>query len=206
VSKALPIISALCVSAILAQPALGDAPDMAAAKEHARAGAKAFDLGRYLDAAREYEAAYEAKELPALLFNIAQSYRLGDVPEKAIHFYESYLRRSPDAPNRAEVEARISELRKTIDRQARVKDGSPQGTMAASEPPTSVPIGVAVPAVVVNKAPAPAPRPIYKRPWFWGVVGGAAVAVALGVGLGIGLSQNSTTYPAANAPAGTFRW
>jgi tetratricopeptide (TPR) repeat protein len=34
-------------------------------------------------------------------------------------------------------------------------------------------------------------RPVWRRPWFWGVLGSATVAagVALGVGLGVGLQQ-----------------
>lgn len=38
--------------------------------------------------------------------------------------------------------------------------------------------------------------PIYKKPWFWGVVGGgAAAAVALGVGLGVGLRRPQDEPP-----------
>jgi tetratricopeptide (TPR) repeat protein len=38
-------------------------------------------------------------------------------------------------------------------------------------------------------------RPVWKKPWFWGVVGSATVAaaVALGVGLGVGLKDKAAT-------------
>lgn len=36
-------------------------------------------------------------------------------------------------------------------------------------------------------------RPVWKKPWFWGVLGSSAAAVALGVGLGVGLRDSTET-------------
>lgn len=52
------------------------ADETVTAREHYRRGTNAFNLGHYLEAVKEYEAAYQLKEDPALLFNIAQAYRL----------------------------------------------------------------------------------------------------------------------------------
>jgi hypothetical protein len=54
------------------------------------------------------------KEEPALLFNIAQAYRLAGNVVKAKTLYERYLTVLPSAPNRSEVEAFIGELTQTI--------------------------------------------------------------------------------------------
>src|SRR5437879_13770949 len=49
------------------------------AMEHFRKGTRAYDLGRFLEAANEYEKAYEAKETPALLYNLGQAYRGAEI-------------------------------------------------------------------------------------------------------------------------------
>src|SRR5205085_1205757 len=46
------------------------ADDPRAARQHFAAGSSLFDLGRFREAAAEYEEAYRAKNDPALLFNI----------------------------------------------------------------------------------------------------------------------------------------
>src|SRR5262249_21427313 len=75
----------------------------AAAKEHFKVGTKLYDLGRFEEAAKEYQAAFEAHDDPFLLFNTAQSYRHAKLYPKALFFFKAYLRRLPDAPNRKEV-------------------------------------------------------------------------------------------------------
>src|SRR5215471_679856 len=88
------------------------AADDAAAKarEHYQKGTAFYDLAKYAEAIQEFEAAYEIKNDPAFLYNLAQSYRLAGNPEQALHFYRTYLRREPKTPNRAEIEKRITEL------------------------------------------------------------------------------------------------
>jgi tetratricopeptide (TPR) repeat protein len=90
------------------------ADDTAAAREHYQKGTAYYDLGRYQDAIKEFEAAYEIKSDPALLYNLAQSHRLAGNPEQALHFYRTYLRRVPKAPNKAEIEGRIAALEQQI--------------------------------------------------------------------------------------------
>jgi hypothetical protein len=145
------------------------------------------------------------------LFNIAQAYRLAGDHSNALQFYRSFLRRVPDAPNRTVIEARIAELKKLIEEEDANKKAPPEGATAMPLPTATAPASAVAPAppaplAVVATAPPPARKPLYKRAWLWGVVGGAAVAVALGVGLGVGLSQ-STNYPSApNGAIGVVRW
>lgn len=88
------------------------AEDKAAAKDHWEKGTKFYDLGKYDDAIREFEAAYEAKSDPAFLYNLAQSHRLAGHNTEALRLYRNYLRYAPKAPNRADIEDRIKELEK----------------------------------------------------------------------------------------------
>ncbi len=69
-----------------------------------------YDTGKYAKALADIERAYELDPLPALLFNVGQCLRaLGRHREAAISF-RSYLRDSPRAKNRAEVEALVAEM------------------------------------------------------------------------------------------------
>ena len=75
-----------------------------------------FNLGEYAAAADSFGAAYKIVGDPAVLFNIAQCYRLADNAEKAVFYLQAFLRDMPKAPNREAVEQRIAEL------QGRAKD------------------------------------------------------------------------------------
>ena len=70
------------------------------ARDQVKQAAAAYNLGHFDEAAEHYEEAYRLVPDPILLFNIAQSYRLGGKPDKALNAYRSFLRTSgPDAPN-----------------------------------------------------------------------------------------------------------
>ena len=83
---------------------------VAKAKEHFKQGTRHYELGHYQEALVEYEAAYMEVPDPAFLYNIGQCHRKMGNAKEAISFYKSYLRNAPNAPNRADVQKRISEL------------------------------------------------------------------------------------------------
>lgn len=65
------------------------------AKALFRKAEKQYRLGRFEAALKSYQAAYELLEHPAFLFNLAQCHRqLGNF-ERAVFFYEAYIRDSP---------------------------------------------------------------------------------------------------------------
>lgn len=127
--------------------------------------------------------------------------------------------------NQAEVERHIAELRKTLEAQQQAQKSPPVGvktpesvpsTTRPSEPPPPPPQATTAPThetpppvaakpleptaspapnALVASAPPPREHPVYKKPWFWAVVGGAVAVAAVGVGIGVGLggsSQNPT--------------
>jgi tetratricopeptide (TPR) repeat protein len=186
----------LLVAALLLMPAPARA-DVATAREHYQKGKVYYDLQRYLEAAREYELAYEAKDDPALLFNIGQSYRLGGEPGKALGAYRAYLRNVPDAPNRAEIEARIVDMQRLVDEQKRAREAPPNAP-------------IATPAIEPQPAPAAATTPppvVDARAGRTKRIAGIAVAgfgvAALATGLALELVARSDndqlTHPAKGA-------
>ena len=97
----------LCLAAV---PAPVRAEDAAAAKAKYESGVQHYDLSEFEPALADFKEAYRNKPDPAFLYNIAQCHRRLGHTDDAIAFYQSYLRRAPDAKNREEVERRISEL------------------------------------------------------------------------------------------------
>jgi tetratricopeptide (TPR) repeat protein len=89
-------------------------PDTEVARARFRAGSALYNQGEYERAIAEFEAGKKAKPLPAFDFNIARAYdRMGRWRE-AREAYRRYVAREPNAPDAAEVRARIEELDRRI--------------------------------------------------------------------------------------------
>ncbi len=121
-------------------------------KERSRAlydeGSRAYKAGDYPKAIERFLAAYDLSHVPAILFNVAQAYRLQGACDKALEYYRRSLAEEPDAANRAEVAERIDEMQRCTDQEAReradaqaIKDESDQSddTGARAEPPLASP-------------------------------------------------------------------
>ena len=125
----------------------------AAAKEHFQRGTSYYDLGRYADAIKEFEAAYELKNDPAFLYNLAQSYRLAGDAEQALHFYRTYLRYVPKPANRAEIDERIKALEQQLAQKGTTPTQPPGPSVIVTSPPP--PGGVAPPPVTPGPVTPP---------------------------------------------------
>lgn len=170
------------------------ADNVSLAREHFQKGTALYDLSKFREAAAEYEEAYKAKPDPALLFNIGQAYRLAGELESALRSYRSYLRKVPDAPNRAEVEAHIQQLQRAMSQQSQAKAPPPTAAPVAT-PAAAAPAAAGVVATSPQAVVARAPRqPLYRRWWLWTTIGGA-VAVGVAVGLAVGLTPNNASGP-----------
>ena len=117
-------LSMILVMAMQAAPMAWAGPSDDSDREAARVATKqataAFNLGHYDEAAALYEEAYKHVPDPILLYDIGQSYRQANQPDKALIAYRSYLRTAPDdAPNRAKVKQWVAELEWTSDIQAK---------------------------------------------------------------------------------------
>jgi tetratricopeptide (TPR) repeat protein len=188
------LLTVMALLALSAGAAVGN--DLDSAREHYVKGTRAYDLGLYDEAIAEYKAAYKIKDDPAFLFNLGQAYRLANHPAEALHFYKTYLGKVPEAPNRAEVEAKIAEMSRLVEEQkepaVQPVPGEHTEAPAAATPlvqasPEGSPPSVVArtpPASVVTAVPASAETPRPGRGLRIGGIASAAGGLAL-VGLGV---------------------
>ena len=159
----LPLLLALGVP-----PAQADeAATRALAKQHNEAAKRLFNLGKFPEAAAEYEKAYKVLPLPAFLYNLGQCHaRMDGVKnlERAKFFFEGYLGNQPNAPNRKEVEQELDDIKRKL-----------KTLRTFHKPMLLMPT-----AVDSQRAALPPPTPWYKSWWFWTVVSVAVAGAAAG--------------------------
>jgi tetratricopeptide (TPR) repeat protein len=201
---ALSILSATMGTRAEAQSPSGD---VEAARQHFRQGLKYYDLGRFLEAAHEYEAAFEAKDDAVMLFNIGQAYRFAGEYGKALGAYKAFLRRDPKNKRRAEIEARIADLQRLVAAQRETEKAPPGGMddehADKGEPKAEEP----KPARVSEAPPPPRREPIpetkaNRMRRFAGIgliAGGGALAIAGATLTGLAYSlQAAQSHPGPN--------
>lgn len=165
----------------------------AQAIEHFQRGKVAFDLGHFEEALRQYETAYRLLPAPKMLFNIGQCHRNLNHYEQALFAFRRYRRELPGAPNVASVDKLLVELKEKLRlhhqaEKERDEEKNRQAQKAAQ---------LATLKAASRRTPA-APVPIYKKWWFWTVIGG----VALGGGAaGVYFATRPAELPASPFPA-----
>jgi len=146
------------VTSLVAGPRAARAEDAEKARQLFSQGSKFYDVGQFDKAIEAWQQGYDQKPDPSFLFNIAQAYRQKDDPKQAIFFYKSYLRNSPKAANRADVEQRIAALQKQIDTGVKAPPTAgpttPPVTTTTPPPPTTT---VPPPPPPTTEPPAPPP-------------------------------------------------
>jgi tetratricopeptide (TPR) repeat protein len=190
---------AIALPAAAASPALDDARKLTA-----KASVE-YDVGHFDQALDLYTKAYERYPKPALLFDIGQCHRLLGHYERAIFFYQGYLRGKPEAANRALVEQFILDSQKQLDAQRAAGPVSPPASEATPPPP---PAAAPAPAPSDASASPPASNDTLAQrpdstsaptsaPTAWPLLRIAGVATAgvgvvlLGVAIGEGLQASS---------------
>jgi len=160
------------------------------ARQHAAKAKVHYDLGEFEKAAEEYILVYRLRPLPALLFNIAQSYRQAGQYEKAKQFYRAYLRENPDPQSGAAVKKALKEIDELLAKEKKTKESPPAGIREA---PAEVAGGgrpAASPAVPVSP-PSSAAAAASPGPQAAPATGSTATPAAAG------------TAPSQTLPAGT---
>jgi tetratricopeptide (TPR) repeat protein len=189
-------IRAVMLALLMSTAALAAATELdplGEARGHYELGMSHYEVGEFLLAIDEFKIAYAASHAPGLLFNLAQASRLARQYDQALFFYRSFLRARPDAPNRADVEARILEVESLA---AAAHQRHPRGDGAEPPPPTSEPAppvpappapAATTTATVTATASAAAPRPRNgRRERIVGLVTGGVGLAALGIGIYFG--------------------
>ncbi len=123
-----PKLSILLLTALLfalAAPGAAEAQRKGKGKRAVRAEAKAlfqraqkhYTLGEFEAALKNFSAAYDKLPMAAFLFNIAQCHKEMKNYERAIFFFEGYIRDAPEAGNREVIEELIGESRGSLVKQ-----------------------------------------------------------------------------------------
>jgi tetratricopeptide (TPR) repeat protein len=109
-------IIALCATVAAAQPA------PAADKVHADAiyaeGEELYAHGNYLAAADKFEQAYKLDPDPAVLFNLAQAFRLGHACAQAARYYHEFAGKVSHPPDREQLAKYIHDMDSCAAREA----------------------------------------------------------------------------------------
>jgi tetratricopeptide (TPR) repeat protein len=157
------------------------------AKQQVAAADIDYRLGRFGDALAKYTRAYELYPVAGLLFNIGQCHKNLKDYDKAIFFFEGYLRDAPTASNRALVKDLIREARaalgKSRPRPIASPDPAPPDTSA---PPAASPASPATPPVAPPRDEAALPR-LDEAPRRSLVLPGALISGGIAVSVGGGV-------------------
>jgi tetratricopeptide (TPR) repeat protein len=193
---ALSTLAACAALAVTAAPAAADSRNKDEARAEFDQAETHYKLGRFQEALDAYTRAYEIYPAPALLFDIGQCHRNLKNYERAIFFFEGYLRDETNPARRTLAEELIAESKAEIERQraaaaipppissdvatalAPGPAGSQTGQPGATPPPElSRPAASPTPALLeARPAPEPPQRPVTRRWWFWAGVGAVTVA------------------------------
>lgn len=194
---------AFLASILATTPAVAQIDDAQAAKAKFAAGARHFDLSEFDEALADFKDAYRNKPDPVLLYNIAQCHRKLGHTDEAISFYQSYLRRAPEAKNRDEVERRIKELEVLRDAQGAANAPAASAPAAlpasevvqgAAEQPSTTPVAALDFSKPAEREPV-ATGPVTTRWWFWTALG--AVAAGTVTAIVIVAAHDPTKVPAS---------
>jgi tetratricopeptide (TPR) repeat protein len=201
----------LVVAVCLAAPgALAD-PQGKEVDELVQRGNQHFQQQEFEQAAELLKKAYAIEPRPIFLFNIAQALRRAGKAKEALAMYQRFLETDPNTRLRAETEGYSKELMVLIEEQQRAEGireslieerqraerqqeallaerrRAEQNRQALSTEQRRAE-GIRKELLLERKlAEKERRRPLYRRAWFWGVLGAGAAALAVSVGVGVAL-------------------
>ena len=121
-----------------AAPAGPSQADMARARTLYQQGSREYLGGHYDRAIELFLGAYDLSHAPAILFNVAQAFRLKGSCNQALLYYRRSLAEEPDAANRAEVEQRVAEMKRCVEAGGALPDTA-QAAPSSSDPDPAPP-------------------------------------------------------------------
>jgi tetratricopeptide (TPR) repeat protein len=214
------VLTLALVTLLMTQAAWGEVPNVSAearaeAQEHNRQAQIQYNLGRFAEALEEYSAAYELFPHPAFLFNLGQCNREIDNHDRAIFFFEGYLRQLPNAANRELVESLLNESHVTLQEQrereaAEAREEASQALDAGLDDSSNGDAGQEVQPPLVDddddeQDMSSNERPFYRRWWFWTIIGSVVVG-GTAAGLAVGLTRDDENVVLPEGSLGTVDW
>ncbi len=166
-------------------------PPQESVAELAERSIRLFGEKKFSESVWALEIAYAIDPQPLFLFNIGQALRLSDDPLQAIAYYQRFVQLAPQHRLVPEAKGYIADLRvlrieqeRTVMarrllelEQARAKQEAELLRFRALQAEEE--------KRVLTEQLRKSSRPVYKRAWFWGVLGGAAAVTAAAIGVGV---------------------
>ena len=162
-----------------------------------------YDEGRYEEALAGFQGAYSRRQMPWLLLNIGRTVQRLGRPKEAISYYERYKKADPNID--PETERRVNKYIEQAQALLETTPAQPDLTVTNPQPTTTPPTSpVAQPLDLTPPKPkpedVPPPVPVYKKWWFWTIIGGVVVAGAVGTAVGVSLANKKEPLPAPPEP------
>ncbi len=145
-----------------------------------------FKAGQHEQAAKKLLLVYDTSPQPLLLFNAGQAFRRAKLPKEAKDCYVRFLEVAPQSPLVPEVRGYVRDMDTLLEMQQREQEISlrlKQEQAAATS---------AQQALQKERS-----TPVYKRGWFWVVMGSVGLVVITGVGVGGFIGQRTKADLAA---------
>lgn len=143
-------------------------------RTHFVKGKSLYKKQDYTSALQEFQTAYERRQTPILLANIGRTLQKLGRPKEALDYYQ---RCQAAAQSDTELQEKLTVY--IAETKALLATTSPVG---ATPEPTAEP---APAALLLTKGSDDKPKPVYKKAWFWVVIGVGTAAVVGGVVAGV---------------------
>ena len=190
--------SAASAAPLVEPPPSGAELSLTEAKAAQARAAQLFRDNKFAEAAELLRLSYSGDPRPILLFNAGQAYRKADNPLEAKQVYEQFLAAAPQHPLAPENRGYIRDMETLLSTQARAQ----QITLALEERLAATKTSAKQTAreleeerlrslqtsqkLLQTQAQLDRERnkPLYRRPWFWGVMTGVSAVVISAVVVG----------------------
>ena len=139
-------------------------------REHFVSGKALYKQQDYTSALKEFQTAYERRQTPILLANIGRTLQKLGRPKEALDYY---LRCQESSKSDAELQEKLKTY--IAESKALLAGSAPTPALEAPSEPAPAPL---VAGVIT---PESRHKPVYKKGWFWAVIGLGAAVIAGGV-------------------------
>lgn len=194
----------LLLVVLAASPSSADDPE-ARAKALALEGKQAFDIGDYGVAIERYEAAYQLKAAPGLLFNLGQCHRKAGRFDEALSFFRRYLESNPPPEQAKATEQIIAEFEaqraeKLAEAAAEAERKRKADELRVTAARAEAEAAARKLQLELSRRQAEAPPPVTQRWYFWAGIAAVVVGgVVAGTAAATAPRPTPTTFPDINA-------
>jgi hypothetical protein len=182
------VTATVATGPVRAQPAApAPAPDVARAKTLYDSATAEMADGRFVDAARDYSAAYEITKDPVLFFKIGTANEKAGKCDVAVGYYQRYLKEASPAPKFVDLTT------ERITACSAAPAGSDAGSAAGSAdatPPAQPDTSAGSGSASTSSEPAPPAPHVHGDDVPWLMVGGSLAFVTLGAVLAYSASSS----------------